>query len=54
MSEKPTFAERVERMRAAADELRTVLEFVEAEAAAMAAVQSRFEAKKPKARAITS
>jgi hypothetical protein len=48
MSEKLTFAERVERMKAAADDLRTILELFEAEAAAMAQAQARFETKKPK------
>jgi hypothetical protein len=52
MSEKTTFAERVVRMRAAAEDLRIVLEVVEAEAEAMAAAQTRFEAKKPKNGAI--
>lgn len=54
MSEKLTFGERVERMLAAAKDLREALdtlapaiEVVEQEAAAMRAAEQRFAAKKP-------
>jgi len=54
MSEKLTFAQRVERMQAVVGDLRQLLEIIEAEAAAMAQAQTRFEGKRPKGRAITS
>lgn len=54
MNEKKlTFAERVERMKVAVEQLREIVQWLEEEAAAMAQVQTRFEAKKPNGGAIT-
>lgn len=47
MNKKVSFADRVALMAAAAEDLRTILAIVEAEAKAMAEVQRRFAAKKP-------
>lgn len=54
MSEKKlTFAERVERMRAAAEDLRQIAEIVTAEAAAMVQAQTRFEGRKSQSGSIS-
>ena len=47
MNKKVTFADRVALMAGAAEDLRTILAIVEAEAKAMAEAQQRFAAKKP-------
>lgn len=48
MSQNITFAQRVSNMQAAVEQLRALLAIVEQEAGAMAEVQKRFKAKKPK------
>jgi len=47
MNKKVTFADRVASMKAAIEDLRTILTIVEDEAKAMAEAQERFAAKKP-------
>ena len=47
MNKKVSFADRVASMKAAVEDLRTILAIVEAEAKAMAEAHQRFAAKKP-------
>ena len=44
----PTFADRARLMQAAVEDLRSILDIIEAEAQAMAAAQERFAAKTPR------
>jgi hypothetical protein len=54
MNKKVTFPERVERLQSAAEDLRVVLEIVEAEAAAIAEAHNRFSARKAQSRSVKS